>query len=128
MSDGFIHSENNSRNNSTNNSENNSINNSANSKSELKSVILSRENSDSSSYVSMDFDPNYTCCCCIKNHHFLWCFFNSSICINKTYSEQQTIYCKCLDCCAGCLELKVKNCCCKKDNICFCICFTCIFI
>ena len=60
----------------------------------------------------------------------LWCFFHSSPGF-YTYNnyESQNLYCCCLNCCPGCLELEFNNnICCKKDCVCFFVCCTFSFV
>jgi hypothetical protein len=58
----------------------------------------------------------------------LWWFFHSSPGFHITY-ESKNLYCRCLNCCPGCLELEFNNnICCKKDCICFLVCFTFSFV
>jgi len=48
---------------------------------------------------------DYECC----KQFELWCFHNSSIGINREFGLNT--WCKYLDCCSTCLEIKCNNCC-----------------
>jgi hypothetical protein len=58
----------------------------------------------------------------------LWWFFHSNPGIYTTY-ESKNLYCCCLNCCPGCLELEFNNnICCKKNCVCFLVCCTFTFV
>ena len=77
----------------------------------------------------MDYKPflptpkEYTTCDRISQ----WCFMHSTPTGESSYDGDQ-IYCSCLNCCPGNLELKLSDCNNKNDKVVFCCCFTLMFL
>lgn len=58
----------------------------------------------------------------------LWWFFHSTPNGESSYGGKN-VYFSCLNCCPGNLELSYKKCfCCKKEKVCFCCCFSIMFM
>ena len=62
-----------------------------------------------------------------SNKIWLWWFLNSTP--NGVSScDGENIYFKWFNCCPGNLELKFNKCWCKKSKVCFCCCFSLLFM
>jgi hypothetical protein len=61
---------------------------------------------------------------------FLWWFFHSGPGFYSSNNyESINLYCSCLDCCPGCLELEFNsNIYCEKNCVCFLVCCTFSFV
>lgn len=63
----------------------------------------------------------------ISNQIWIWWFFHSTP-TGASSCEGEHIYLTCFNWCPGNLELKFSKCCCKKRKICFCCCFSLMFM
>ncbi len=62
-----------------------------------------------------------------SNQIWLWWFFHSTP-TGASSCDNDNIYLPCFNCCPGNLELKFSKCCCQKRKICFCCCFSLMFM
>ena len=92
----------------------------------LKSVIL---NDDQRKKLknSDEYKSNTDNCC--SDYNFMrWYFFNSTPGISVYYEDDKNVYCRCLDCCSNCLEIKTSKCYLCSNSICTLCCCSLIFV